>query len=208
MAAAPWTDAVERAWQPRAQSGHWLRGRWTYLVSQDSADPEPDIYTTERGQNRLGAREHAGGGGGPRRTGIQQADGARAATEGGTEQKREGAARRAFCEVFAFTATPTGRKEGRKEDENGGGGTKRTSGGVGMRKARRSGTPRAAAEEGDKVAEVQEGVKTPPPSPRRLRAILRPHSPAPPTGHCYAGKALAARSGSGTLADRKAIPLA
>ena len=53
-----------------------------------------------------------------------------------------------------------------------------------------------------------ERTNPPTPSPRRLRAIHRPHSPAPPSGHCYAGKALAARSGSGTLADRKAKPLA
>ena len=177
-----------------------------YLESQPGS--EPDIYTTESRQSQRRAQGDAGRRRGPRRTRIQQAGIERAATEGGAEQKQEEAARRAFCEVFAFTATPTGRKEGRKEDENGGGGTKRTSGGVGMRKARRSGTPRGTAEEGDKVSEVQEGVKTPPPSPRRLRAILRPHSPAPPTGHCYAGKTLAARSGSGTLADRKAIPLA
>jgi hypothetical protein len=32
--------------------------------------------------------------------------------------------------------------------------------------------------------------------------------PAPPTGHCYTGKSLAARSGYGTHADRTAIPLA
>ena len=169
MAAAPWTEAVERAWQPRAQNGHWLRGRWMYLESQPGS--EPDIYTTESRRSQWGAQGDAGRRRGPRRTRIQQAGIERAATEGGAEQKQEGAARRAFCEVFAFTATPTGRKEGRKEDENEGGGTKRTSGGVGMRKARRSGTPRAAAEEGDKVAEVQEGVKTP------------PTVPTPPTGH-------------------------
>ena len=50
MAAAPWTEAVERAWQPRAQSGHWLRGRWMYLESQPGS--EPDIYTTKRSGQR------------------------------------------------------------------------------------------------------------------------------------------------------------
>ena len=46
MAAAPWTEAVERAWQPRAQSGHWQRGRWMYFESQPGSGL--DIYTTER----------------------------------------------------------------------------------------------------------------------------------------------------------------
>ena len=50
MAAAPWTEAVERAWQPRAQNGHWLRGKWMYLESQPGS--EPDIYTTKRDGQR------------------------------------------------------------------------------------------------------------------------------------------------------------
>ena len=68
MAAAPWTEAVERAWQPRAQSGHWLRGKWMYLESQPGS--EPDICTTEHDGQRWSTERSAGGGGGRRRTGI------------------------------------------------------------------------------------------------------------------------------------------
>ena len=50
---------------------------------------------------------------------------------------------------------------------------------------------------------------TTPTVPRhRLRAILRPLSPTPPSGHPYAGKSLAALSGYGTLADRSAVSFA
>ena len=105
---------------------------------------------------------------------IQQAGIERAATEGGAEQEQGEAARRVFCEVFAFTATTTGGREGRKEDTGGRDGTRRTSGGVGMRNARRSGRPRDAAAERDTMAEVQEGDKPPP-------TVTTPSTP--PTGH-------------------------
>ena len=47
MAAAPDTEEDARPWQPRAHSGHWWRGRWMYLLTQEPAGSEPDIYTTE-----------------------------------------------------------------------------------------------------------------------------------------------------------------
>ena len=70
MAAAPDTEEDARPWQPRAHSGHLWRGRWMYLLTQEPAGSEPDIYTTKMGASGVSRHGRGYSNGGPRRTGI------------------------------------------------------------------------------------------------------------------------------------------